>query len=163
MKRKILVCGLPGSGKTTLAKVLAPMLGAVLFDGDAVRQITGNWDFHTSDRLIQAAHMSWLCDQVITAGHTAIAAFICPTGGTRAVFGADFMVFCDRIIACPYPDTNALWVPPSHADYTVTPEGSAEWHAIQIYHMLKTRDLDKEIEMMSTHLPSVEDPNVTGC
>ena len=82
MKRKILVCGLPGSGKTTLAKVLAPMLGAVLFDGDGVRKLTQNWDFSEDARLDQTARMSWLCDQVITAGHTAIAAFICPTGNT---------------------------------------------------------------------------------
>ena len=150
MKRKILVCGLPGSGKTTLAKVLAPMLGAVLFDGDGVRKLTQNWDFSEDARLDQTARMSWLCDQVIIAGHTAIAAFICPTGNTRHVFDADFTVFCDRIIACPYPDTNALWVSPSHADYTVLPEGTAKEHALHIYRILKIQDIDKEIKMLST-------------
>jgi len=163
MKRKILICGLPGSGKTTLAKVLAPMLGAVLFDGDGVRKLHENWNFDPGARVRHAWRMTWLCEQVLAAGYSAIGAFICPTPVTRAAFGASFTIFCDRVIACPYPDTNALWVEPSRADYTVTPEGSAEWHAIQIYRMLKTRDLDKEIEMMSTHLPSVEDPDVTGC
>ncbi len=34
---KILVCGLPGAGKRTLARLLAPKLGAVVFNADEVR------------------------------------------------------------------------------------------------------------------------------
>ena len=37
MNRKILVMGLPGSGKTTLTRALAPMLNAVVFNNDEVR------------------------------------------------------------------------------------------------------------------------------
>jgi len=37
MQRKILIMGLPGAGKTTLAAALAPLLNAVVFDADAVR------------------------------------------------------------------------------------------------------------------------------
>jgi MoxR-like ATPase len=32
MQRKILIMGLPGAGKTTLANVLAPLLNAVVFN-----------------------------------------------------------------------------------------------------------------------------------
>jgi len=35
--RKILIMGLPGAGKTTLATTLAPLLNAVVFNADAVR------------------------------------------------------------------------------------------------------------------------------
>ena len=35
--RKILIMGLPGAGKTTLASALAPPLNAVVFNADAVR------------------------------------------------------------------------------------------------------------------------------
>ena len=35
--RKILIMGLPGAGKTTLATALAPLLNAVVFNADAVR------------------------------------------------------------------------------------------------------------------------------
>ncbi len=38
MQRKILIMGLPGAGKTTLARELAPLLNAVLFNADEVRQ-----------------------------------------------------------------------------------------------------------------------------
>ncbi|MEY3496043.1 MAG: hypothetical protein RJA80_265, partial [Actinomycetota bacterium] len=42
---KILVMGLPGSGKTTLAKVLADKLGAAYFNADEVRKMFNDWDF----------------------------------------------------------------------------------------------------------------------
>ena len=159
--RKILICGLPGSGKTTLAGTLADMLGAFWFDGDAVRQLTANWGFDPAARIKQAHNMSSLCDQVIAAGYTAIASFVCPTRYTRAEFNADFTIFCDRIVACPYPDTNALWVEPSDADYTVTPEGSVDYHAGRIL-----LALDKAAEKMSTirlcYEPQGEQDD-TGC
>ena len=137
MKRKILICGLPGSGKTTLARTLAHMLGAVVFDGDAVRAMDNDTDFSPFGRTRQARRMSWLCDQVVASGGTAIASFVCPTAGTRVEFAADYTIFCDRIVASAYPDTNALWAAPSHADYTVTPEGSAYVHATRILQRLR--------------------------
>jgi len=136
VKRKILICGLPGSGKTTLARTLAHMLGAVVFDGDAVRAMDNDTDFSPFGRGRQARRMSWLCDQVVASGGTAIASFVCPTAGTRFEFSADYTIFCDRIVASAYPDTNALWAAP-HADYTVTPEGSAYVHATRILQRLR--------------------------
>jgi predicted ATPase len=38
MKRKILIMGLPGAGKTTLAHALAPRLNAVHFNADEIRR-----------------------------------------------------------------------------------------------------------------------------
>ena len=40
VRRKILIMGLPGTGKTTLAHALAPMLNAVWFNADAVQPIS---------------------------------------------------------------------------------------------------------------------------
>jgi len=151
MKRKILICGLPGSGKTTLAVTLAHMLGAVVFDGDAVRAMSDDWGFDEFDRLKQAQRMSWLCDQVIASGGTAIASFVCSTPETREVFLPDFTVFCDRIVASAYPDTNKIWVAPSHADYTVPPEGSAFVHASRIVQLLRPT--------FNPEAPTAQNPN----
>ena len=54
-KRKILIMGLPGSGKTTLAEILVNKLKAAWFNADAVRQdIYSELGFSSDDRLKHA-------------------------------------------------------------------------------------------------------------
>ena len=84
MQHKILIMGLPGAGKTTLAKALTPRLSAVHFNADEVRKhVNRDLGFSEADRTEQARRMGWLCDQVIKAGGFAIADFICPTPAAR--------------------------------------------------------------------------------
>ena len=47
---KILIMGLPGSGKTTLARQLAPMFNAVWLNADEVRKEADDWDFSEEGR-----------------------------------------------------------------------------------------------------------------
>ncbi|MBL8837400.1 MAG: adenylyl-sulfate kinase, partial [Alphaproteobacteria bacterium] len=90
--------GLPGAGKTTLARVLVPMLNAVWFNADDVRaNLNQHLGFSPQDRIEHARRMGWLCDRVVEAGVTAVADFICPTPGARAAFGDAFVVWVDRI------------------------------------------------------------------
>jgi adenylate kinase family enzyme len=97
MQRKILVMGLPGAGKTTLANVLAPLLNAVVFNADAVRaNLSRDLGFSPQDRIEHARRMGWMCDRVVEAGGTVIADFICPTPETRAAFGDCFTIWLDR-------------------------------------------------------------------
>ncbi len=98
MQRKILIMGLPGAGKTTLANTLAPLLNAVVFNADAVRaNLSRDLGFSHEDRVEHARRMGWMCDRVVEAGGTVIADFICPTTDTRAAFGDAFTVWIDRI------------------------------------------------------------------
>ena len=87
---KLLIMGLPGAGKTTLAKTLVHRSGAVHFNADAVREnINKDLGFTEADRIEQATRMGWLCDRVVESGGIAVADFICPTEETRAAFDAD--------------------------------------------------------------------------
>lgn len=136
MYRKILIMGLPGAGKTTLATLLAARLNAVHFNADEVRaNINADLGFSVEDRIEQARRMGWLCDRVTAAGNIAIADFICPTPETRAAFtagGAAFVVWVDRIAEGRFADTNRLFVPPETVDLRVTDKGSAQFWAERI-------------------------------
>ena len=123
--RKILVMGLPGAGKTTLAKALAPRLNAVHFNADDVRaNINKDLGFGHPDRIEHARRMGWLCDRVVDSGTYAIADFICPTDETRAAFGDAFVVWLNRIDTSRFPDTDAMFRAPSRYDVRVTADGS---------------------------------------
>lgn len=122
MQRKILVMGLPGAGKTTLATAVAPLLNAVVFNADAVRaNLSPDLGFSLEDRVEHARRMGWMCDRVVEAGGTAIADFVCPTPETRAAFGAAFVIWIDRIKAGRFEDTDQMFVAPERADYTSLP------------------------------------------
>ncbi len=123
MHRKILIMGLPGAGKTTLAEALALRLHAVHFNADEVRKhINKDLGYSEADRIEHATRMGWLCDQVVKAGCLAIADFICPTPQTRSAFmkhGRAFVVWVDRIQVSAFPDTNRLFVPPDSFDLRI--------------------------------------------
>jgi adenylylsulfate kinase len=134
--RKILIMGLPGAGKTTLAAGLAPRLNAVHFNADEVRKnVNKDLGFSAADRVEQALRMGWLCDQVVKVGGFAVADFICPTPQTRDAFmagGPAFVVWADRIQKGRFEDTNRLFVPPEHCDLRVPAEGTPDYWIEQI-------------------------------
>lgn len=136
MHRKILIMGLSGAGKTTLAQALTRRLSAVHFNADEVRHhVNRDLGFSVADRIEHARRMGWLCDQVVKAGGTAVADFICPTPAARAAFeegGKAFIVWCDRIKTSRHEDTDRLFVPPERCDLRIGPEGAPDYWVEQI-------------------------------
>lgn len=138
MSRKILVMGLPGSGKTAFASALAPLLNAVVFNADAVRaNLSRDLGFSLQDRVEHARRMGWMSDRVVEAGGTVIADFICPTPETRAAFGEAFVIWIDRIAAGRFEDTNRMFVAPERVDLRVTADGLPQFWAEQALMLLR--------------------------
>jgi adenylylsulfate kinase-like enzyme len=141
MLKKILVMGLPGAGKTTLARALAPRLNAVHYNADDVRaNINKDLGFSEADRVEQARRMGWLCDLVTEQGNYAIADFICPTETAHAAFtknGEAFVIWVDRIKEGRFEDTNRLFQPPARYDLRITAEGTPEFWAEEATKLLR--------------------------
>jgi adenylylsulfate kinase len=137
-KRKILIMGLPGAGKTTLASALGPLLNAVVFNADAVRaNLSRDLGFSHDDRVEHARRMGWMCDRVVEAGGTVIADFICPTPDTRAAFGEAFTIWLDRIEVGRFEDTNRMFVAPDHVDLRVPAECTPQYWAERALALLR--------------------------
>lgn len=142
--KKILITGLTGSGKTTLARALAPILGAVVFDGDDIRKsYPVPIGFSVAERALHANHMGTLCDAVTASGNFAIASFVCPTEHTRAQFAPDFTIFCLDRGDQKFNDTMALWRDPVAPDLRVDKTRSPMYWAGVASKMLLRRFVHK--------------------
>jgi adenylylsulfate kinase len=116
----ILIMGLPGSGKTTLAGELAPMLNAKRLNADEVRKEANDWDFSEEGRKRQAKRMSDFALKLKEQGFDVVADFICPTPEARNLFPADYVIWVDTIKEGRFDDTNKMFIKPDKFDFHVT-------------------------------------------
>ena len=120
---KILVMGLPGSGKTYLSERLQPLIEAAWFIADKVRSMAADWDFSEEGRLRQSLRMKSIADFESSHNRIVICDFVCPTAETRKIFDADITIWLDTINEGRFEDTNAIFEKPEQVDYLVT-----EWN-----------------------------------
>ncbi len=132
----ILIMGLPGAGKTTLAETLAPMVNAKRLNADEVRKAANDWDFSPEGRTRQAKRMAEFALKLKNEGNYVVADFICPTPEARKLFPADYIVWVDTIKEGRFEDTNQMFIKPEKYDFHVTSQDAQTW-APKIYEDLK--------------------------
>ena len=126
----ILIMGLPGSGKTTLANEIAPLLNAKRLNADEVRKEANDWDFSEEGRVRQAKRMAELAKKIKNNGNYVIADFICPTPEARKLFPADYIIWVNTIKEGRFEDTNKMFVKPEIFDCQVTTQDVKHWAPI---------------------------------
>ena len=123
----VLIMGLPGSGKTTLAKELVPMLNAKWLNADKVRTEYNDWDFSEEGRVRQANRMRDLAKKLRDKGNYVVADFVCPTREARKLFGADYTIWMDTIEKGRFDDTNQMFVKPINFNFKVDSFDAKNW------------------------------------
>lgn len=130
---KILVCGLSGAGKTTLARHLQIRLQAAgqtveWYNADVVRAAHKDWDFSDAGRSRQAERMAALATD--SDARYTLCDFIAPTRQIRELFGADYTVWLDTVKTSQFADTDRVFEPPTDWDMRVTHKDAVLWASI---------------------------------
>ena len=119
--------GLPGAGKTHLAKRLHVHLNCAWYNADKVREMANDWDFSDAGRRRQSERMNTIATFEAVRGRTVICDFVCPTGQTRDEFNADITIWMNTIEAGRFDDTNKIFEEPIDFDYVIESFQSDEW------------------------------------
>ena len=119
--------GLPGSGKTTLASNLVPLLNAKWLNADEVRKEADDWDFSPEGRTRQAKRMWTKAMEYKNQGFNVVADFVCPTPAARELFPADYIIWMDTIKEGRFDDTNKMFVKPETYNFKVPTMDAKNW------------------------------------
>ena len=115
----IQIIGLPGSGKTELAKALKERINAIHLNADEVRAtVNSDLEFTVEDRIEQARRMGAMARLIANQGVApVIVDFVCPTAKTREAFGKpNILIFMDTVTQSRFEDTNKMFERPETAN-----------------------------------------------
>jgi len=159
MKQRILIMGLPGSGKTYFAEHLKtylekhgvsqnlamtemmPITGlnatVTWFNADDVRRKYNDWDFSKEGRIRQSLRML----EFALSSNTdyVICDFVAPIPEMRNNFKADWTIWMDTIEEGRFEDTNKMFVPPEVYDFRVTEKNAEKWAEFVGSHIIDRR------------------------
>ena len=161
--QRILIMGLPGSGKTYFAERLKKyletnsntqtmplerMINLELmplqysskvdwFNADDVRKRFNDWDFSREGRIRQSVRMF---DFAVSCSEDfVICDFVAPLVEQRNNFKADWCIWMDTIDAGRFEDTNQAFVPPEQYDFRITEQDADKWAEFIGQHILENR------------------------
>lgn len=142
MTTRILIMGLPGAGKTTLALNLLNYFSpdVLWLNADEIRRKFNDWDFSHKGRIRQSRRMREIAD--VSNRDYIIADFVCPLPEMRSIFEPHFLIWVDTIAESRFEDTNRSFVPPDQYDVRVTEQDAGKWAKIiyeQISHKIQSR------------------------
>jgi hypothetical protein len=158
MSQRILIMGLPGSGKTYLAGALKKYLeengeisyGRALnehignmncevtwFNADDIRRKYNDWDFSQDGRIRQSIRMFQFSMEA--GGDYVICDFVAPLVEQRNNFKADWTIWVDTIAEGRFEDTNRAFVPPEQYDFRVTEQNAEKWAEFIGEHIISNR------------------------
>ena len=141
---KVLIMGLPGSGKTTLAADLYHLLRMNYkchwLNADKVREQFNDWDFSEDGRERQAKRMKDLAELHGQYNDIIICDFVCPLQKIRDSFDADIIVFMNTIQQSRYEDTNKVFEIPKNFNFEVKYKNSNYYSKIIYEHLVHKID-----------------------
>jgi hypothetical protein len=143
MTQRILIMGLPGAGKTTLAEELKRQLSSagktfVHFNADEVRKKNNDWDFSETGRIRQSVRMRELADSYPELDY-AICDFVAPLAEMRNNFKADWAVWMDTVQEGRYADTNAMFQVPEVYDFRIPEQNCEKWATFICEHIVNNQ------------------------
>lgn len=146
----IVISGLPGAGKTTLAKEIVRRTNAIHINADDVRAgLSSDLGFSIDDRKEQARRLGSMARLISNQGHLVVVDFVNPTKDTRESFGEyDYFVWVDRIKSGIFQDTNGIWQDPEDFDLRIKVGKTVKEEAVELLRTFNIYDWTEPTTLM---------------